>query len=54
MIAPAGQANKVVSGGWFTSECFICGVAFYDLFVHSILKFSAIVFCTSLLCTALL
>ena len=23
-----------VSGGWLTSECFVCGGAFYDLFVH--------------------
>ena len=26
---------KAVSGGWFTRECFICGVAFYGLFIHS-------------------
>ena len=32
----AGKPKKGVFGGWFTSEYFICGVAFYDLFVHSV------------------
>ena len=44
---PGRSTEKVVSGGWFTSESFICGVAFYDLFVHST------VYCTGLDCTGL-
>ena len=36
----AGQPEKVVSGGWFTSEFLICGIDLYDWFVHIILHYS--------------
>ena len=32
-LNPSRSTEKVVSRGWFTSECFICDMAFYDLFV---------------------
>ena len=35
---PDSQLIKVVSGGWYTCDCFICDVAFYDLFVHSAIQ----------------
>ena len=34
-LNPCKSSKKVVSWGWFTSECYICDMGFYDLFVHS-------------------
>ena len=48
----ACQPKKVLSGCCFASDCFIRGMALYDLFVCSTLQYSAVRWCGKVQCSA--